>query len=119
MKTQTIVNGIEFKNYDNFQELLKELEQYYINQYDYENWPQSSEGFFAKAIELFKASSDEEREFIFGFLVTLFDNALRHYKVDLDYLYTEKGSKKFDAFKERYKEIWRYMGKIDSFNIGI
>jgi hypothetical protein len=116
--TQTIVNGVEYKNYDKFCELLARLEKYYITQNDYSGYPKLANE-FCNATDLFKNAKTEEQKYMFSILFIYFDNALRHWKVDIDKLYTENGRKEHEEFLEKYKTIITHLGDVDSFHIGI
>lgn len=115
----THINGIELKEYDNFRELVSIIEKDIISQKEYAGYPKLPERDL-EAYEIYKRATKEEREWIFSILWSYFISALRHWKVDLDALWTEDGRKKHEEFLNKYKPLLPYMKKeMDSFYIGI
>jgi hypothetical protein len=107
---QTIVNGKEYKYYNQFEEWLNNLKESFIKQKDYKGFPVLPEnninGFY-----IYTNADAEERRFIFGFLLNEFTEALRHWKVDKDMLWTEEGRKQHEDFIKRLEPLLPYMKK--------
>jgi hypothetical protein len=110
MNTQTIVNEKEYKYYDQFVKWLDSLKKDFIKQKDYKGFPtlpeNSHDGF-----DIYTNADAEERRFIFGYLLNEFTEALRHWKVDKDMLWTEEGRKQHKEFIKRLEFLLPYMKK--------
>lgn len=102
METKTFINDIEFVQYDNFRRILKEIEQEIISQNRYEVYPKLPQNYF-EVEKIFAGATDEEKKFMFNLLWGLFVDTLRHWKVDLDSLYTENGRKNMPNFLKNIK----------------
>ena len=115
MQTQTIVNGKEFKDYDKFERLIKHLEKEFIDQKEYVGYPHLPKD-YNDGLEIYENTDADQQKYIFGYLYTLYLEALRHWKADKDMLWTEKGRKEHQEFIEKITPIMPYMKKDwDSF----
>ena len=110
METQTIINGKEYKYYDKFTKWIKNLKEGFIVQKDYKGYPTlpSNSDY---GLEIYDNADSEERRFIFHTLITQFEEALRHWKVDKDYLWTDEGRKEHKEFLEKIEFMLPYMKK--------
>ena len=116
METQTVVNGKEYKNYDKFQRFIEHLEKEFVNQKEYKGFPKLPNDYNDGLDIYLTAESIDEKRFIFGYLYTLYLEALRHWKVDKDMLWTERGRKEHQEFIEKITPLTPYMKKDwDSF----
>jgi hypothetical protein len=110
MNTKTIINGKEYEQYDIFKKWLEELKQEFINQKDYKGFPvlpnDCKDGY-----QYYLNSDEIERTFIFNTLLNEFIEAIRHWKVDKDMLWTEKGRKDHTDFLEKINLLLPYMKK--------
>jgi hypothetical protein len=110
MNTQTIVNGKEYKYYDQFERWLENLKLDFIQQKDYKGFPTLPENNL-NGIDIYTNANAEERRFIFHLLLTEFTEALRHWKVDKDALWTEEGRKQHKEFIDKIEILLPYMKK--------
>lgn len=110
METETVVNGKHYKYYDKFVKWLENLKEGFIVQKDYKGYPSlpsnSDYGF-----ELYRDADPEEREWLFHYLMVQFEEALRHWKVDKDWLWTEEGRQKHKEFIEKWEVLLPHMKK--------
>jgi hypothetical protein len=107
---QTIVNGKEYKYYDIFESWLNDLKQDFINQKDYKGFPVLPENNL-NGLDIYDNADADERRFIFHLLLVEFTEALRHWKVDKDMLWTEEGRKQHREFLERLEPLLPYIKK--------
>ena len=110
MNTKTILNGKEYKYYDQFQRWIERLKQGFVVQKNYKGYPllpdNSEDGF-----DIYTNADAEERRVIFYFLTIQFEEALRHWKADRDLLWTEEGRKEHKDLIEKYESLLPYMKK--------
>ena len=99
-KIKTYVNGKEYKYYDQFKRWLEGLKQGFIYQKEYHGFPNlpsnAHDGY-----DIFLNADADERRYIFDHLLNEFTEALRHWKVDKDMLWTEEGRKRHKEFMEQ------------------
>lgn len=107
---QTILNGKEYKYYDEFRRWLNNLKQGFINQKDYKGFPTLPENNL-DGLDIYIKANTDERKFIFHLLLIEFIEALRHWKVDKDMLWTEEGRKQHKEFLEKLEPLLPYMKK--------
>lgn len=110
METKTIVNGEEYKYCDKFEKWLENFKEGFIVQKDYTGYPllpSNSE----YGLELYDNAEPQEQRFIFYTLMVQFQEALRHWKVDKDWLWTEEGRQKHKEFIEKWEVLLPYMKK--------
>jgi hypothetical protein len=112
--SQTIVNGKEYKYYDQFMKFIKHLENEFIEQKDYSGFPKLPDD-FNDGLHIYLNADTEQRRFIFGYLYTIYIESLRLWKVDKDMLWTEKGRKEYEEYINKMKSLLPYMKQWSSF----
>jgi hypothetical protein len=112
--SQTIVNGKEYKYYDQFTIFIDHLETEFIEQKNYKGYPKLPDD-FNDGFHIYLNANGEERRFIFGYLYILYIESLRHWKVDKDMLWTEEGRKEYEEYINKMKSLLPYMKQWSSF----
>ena len=110
METKTVVNGKEYKYYNQFNNWIKSLKEAFIEQKDYAGYPSLPDN-SELGLHIYDDANPEERRLIFYTLMTQFQESLRHWKVDKDWLWTEEGRQKHKEFIEKWEVLLPYMKK--------
>lgn len=98
----TLLNGVELKDYDQFLEMLESLKREIATQ---EGFPNSS-NLPDTMTERYQKTSDEEKRWMFHELLSQFELALRHWKVEKDALYPKKNPYPKDDIRHYMKQGW-------------
>lgn len=93
LRSQTIVDGVHFKKYDEFVRFLSRIERQIEEQKDYAGYPRLPGDMF-EGHEIYENASEDERRFIFGILYCRYLTALQHEKANRDLLWTKEGREK-------------------------
>jgi hypothetical protein len=86
MNTQTVLNDVHLKEYDNFTVILDKVQRYFETVKDYAGFPKLPDN-FTDLLATYEQGTDIEKNFMFGLVLTKFVEALRHWKTDKDNLY--------------------------------
>lgn len=84
--TQTLRNGEAMPYWDAFLQWKKAVHEYFQTVRDYNGYPVLPD-FWLDGLAIYDAASEVEKRFIANTSMTLFIEALRHWKVDADQAY--------------------------------
>jgi hypothetical protein len=83
---KTILNGIELRHYDAFQEWMRSVIRYFESAKGYAGWPQLPNNWL-DGKDIYDAASEHEKGMIAFSAMSMMTECLRHWKTDKDQLY--------------------------------
>lgn len=106
--TKTVMNGVELKHYDELQEIIKQVEEHFIETDEYKVYPPMPPAPSHFGVQqLFRSASEEEKDMMFMTVWLKLLDAYRHWTADLDKLWTDDGRKEHEEFIEKYNLTWK------------